>query len=304
MWAFVILGAGLPAYLAQSVGRGALQGRLRFEALALTFLVEMAVRLVLGITLVAMGFGVVGATIGLSLSFVATWLVVTVLVGRAPSGGTLADALPGAELRAYAGLVSVLLLAQIVANNSDVLVGKASLDPEAAGVYAAVALVGRAIFYLAWSVATVVFPVAAAAEPGQGGVLRGGLLVVGTLGGVCSLGALLVGGPVLGLVLGGEYSGVSGLLAGYAVATTLFALANLAASVRLAQGRVDVSWLVMAGALLQVALLAIWRADATELVRAQVLAMGVLVVGISAHHVLVVRRDTPSPQDRPEGAVP
>lgn len=300
-WPFVVLAAGLPCYLAQSVGRGALQGTLRFEALALTFLVEMVVRLVVGILLVALGYGVMGATIGLSLSLVATWAVVAVLVGRVPAQ-RVADALSGTELRTYAGLVSVLLLAQIVANNSDVLVAKASLSPEAAGVYAAVALVGRAIFYLAWSVATVVFPVAAAAEPGKSGVLRGGLLIVGALGSACALGGLLVGGPILEIVLGEDYGGVSRLLAGYAVATTLFALANLAASVRLAQGRVDASWLVMAGAVLQVALLLVLRGDATELVWAQVLAMTALVVGVSTHHALVVRREghqTPEPTPDP-----
>jgi O-antigen/teichoic acid export membrane protein len=297
-WPFVVLAAGLPCYLAQSVGRGALQGTLRFEALALTFLVEMVVRLVVGILLVALGYGVMGATIGLSLSLVATWAVVAVLVGRVPAQ-RVADALSGTELRTYAGLVSVLLLAQIVANNSDVLVAKASLSPEAAGVYAAVALVGRAIFYLAWSVATVVFPVAAAAEPGKSGVLRGGLLIVGALGSACALGGLLVGGPILEIVLGEDYGGVSRLLAGYAVATTLFALANLAASVRLAQGRVDASWLVMAGAVLQVALLLALRGDATELVWAQVVAMTALVVGVSSHHALVVRREQRPAPDQP-----
>lgn len=289
---FVVLGVGLPAYLAQSVGRGALQGRLRFGALALTFVVEMLVRLVLGVVLVEAGLGVVGATLGLTASFVATWLVVTRLLGPLdqPATAPATGLVPAAELRGYAGLVSVLLLAQIVANNSDVLVAKAALDPERAGVYAAVALVGRAVFFVAWSVATVVFPVSAAAAPGASRVLRGGLLVVAALGAACTLGALLLGDPVLRLLLGEGYGGVAGLLAAYAGATTLFALANLVASVRLSQGDVAASWLVLGGAVLQVGLLALWHADATGLVRAQVVAMAVLVLALSVQAVAAARR--------------
>ena len=75
-WPFVILGLGMPFYLAQGVGRGVLQGRLKFGSLAMTYVVEMVARLGVSVLAVVLGFGVSGATFGLSVSFVATWLAV------------------------------------------------------------------------------------------------------------------------------------------------------------------------------------------------------------------------------------
>ncbi|MGL1553629.1 hypothetical protein ACSTHM_23635, partial [Vibrio parahaemolyticus] len=72
-------------------------------------------------------------------------------VARA-SNGPVSGAIDPREVRAYVGMVSILLVGQIIANNSDILVSKAVFAPADAGVYAAVALVGRAVFFLAWSV--------------------------------------------------------------------------------------------------------------------------------------------------------
>ena len=278
-WPFVILGVGMPFYLMQSVGRGVMQGRLRFRELAASYVVEMIVRLGGGIALVALGFGVNGATIGLSVSFIATSIAVR-LLGRSPAG-KVSPAVDLVEVRRYAALVSVLLLGQLLTNNSDVFAAKIFFEPAAAGVYAAIALVGRAVFYLAWSVATVVFPVVArrhASGGDTGSLLRGGIIAVGAIGAVCSLGALLLGGPVLGVILGPAYSDLSVPLAAYAATTTLFAIANLVASHELSQGTNIQSRLLLGASVVQVALLLIWHDGTAQLIQAQFVAM-VLLLG-------------------------
>ncbi len=298
---FVVLGAGMPFYLVQSVGRGVMQGRLRFRPLAVTFVAEMVVRLGLGALLVALGFGVVGATIGLAASFVATWFVVHVVSGaHRPATGPRPDL---HEVRAYVGFTSVLLIGQMIANNSDVLVAKAFLSPTAAGIFAAVALIGRAVFFLSWSVATVVFPAVAARQAGGGntdGLLRGGILAVAGIGAVCAVAALLVGGPVLGVVLGPAYEGLSGLLALYAGMTTLFAVGNLIASHQLSLGNVRPSWLLLGGALLGLVLLLTRHGSAAELIQAQLIAMTVLLVVLTLDRLRGARTSGPAPTSPPE----
>ena len=295
-WPFVILACGIPFYLQCAVGRGTLQGRLRFVPLAVTFLVEMAVRLSVGSGLVLLGMGVDGATAGLALSLVAAWVTVMlfrpgpsrarrIIEGRVDvSPETRADL---GEVRAYAAFVSVLLVGQMVINNSDVLIAKASLAPFDAGLYSAVALIGRAVFFLSWSVATVVFPVVALRHAkGESGhrVLAGGIVAVLGIGSVCVVGALLFGGPVLGVVLGPDYSGLSGSLAVYALATTLFAVASLIASQHLATGRIRESWVVLAGAGLQFVLLLLWHNSMAQLIGAQLVAMSLLLAAVVISH--------------------
>lgn len=278
---FVILAAGIPFWLVQAVGRGVMQARLMFPALAFSFVIEMVTRVGLGVLLVSAGLGVPGATTALSVSFVVTCAAVT--VASRSNHHCTGPGIDGAQVRSYAGLVSVLLVGQIIANNSDIFVAKAFFTPSQAGIYAAVALVGRAVFFLAWSVATVVFPVVArrhAAGRESSAVLRGGILAVVAIGAVCSLAALWLGGPVLAVVLGPAYGDLSVPLAAYAGMTTLFAVGNLVASFRLSQSRVTESWILLSAALLQLAMLLVWHSTLFTLIAVQYVAMGAMLAAL------------------------
>jgi len=106
-------------------------------------------------------------------------------------------------------------------------------------------------------------------------------------------GALLFGGPVLGVVLGPEYSGLSGPLAFYALATTLFAVACLIASQHLATGRIRESWVVLAGAGLQIVLLLLWHNSIAQLIAAQLVTMSVLLAAVVISHFAPYRGSAP-----------
>ncbi len=282
-WPFALLGIGMPFYLAQGVGRGVLQGHLDFGPLASTFVVEMVVRLGVAVPLVAAGFGVVGATAGLTASFVTTWIHVRVLTRSGRDRQARLATGRRAEMVAYAGPVALLLLGQIIINNGDVLIAKRFLDPDTAGVYAAIALVGRAVFFLSWSVATTLFPASAqrdAAGESSDGLLWGGLGIVAALGACFAVGGWTLGGLVLGEVFGPEYSEVSTPLGWYALATSLFAMANLIVSHHLAMGRLREAIVLLAGAGLQTVLLLVGRGSIDSLIQAQVIAMGLLLVGV------------------------
>lgn len=292
---FVILGLGMPFYLVQAVGRGVMQGQMAFTRLAATFVVEMLVRVSIGVSLVALGLGVEGATVGLTVSFIAVWIHVQWLTEQTP-GSPLTTAVRG-DLAAYATPVAVLLFGQIVINNGDVLIAKRFLDPETAGIYAAIALVGRAVFFLSWSVATTLFPAAAQRdERGEGtdGLLYAGLGVVALMGVAFVCGARILGGPVLGRVFGPEYADVSSPLSWYAFATSLFAMANLIVSHHLAMGRRRESVVLVGGSAVQTVLLFTGRSSIDSLISAQVTAMALLLAAVAASHLFGVRRTSPT----------
>lgn len=284
---FIILGVGMPFYLAQAVGRGILQGELRFATLATTFVVEMVVRVSLGISLVAAGFGVEGATVALTASFIATWVHVR-WVNRGRPAGRLDQHSLRPVLR-YAAPVGLLLLAQIIINNGDVLIAKRFLDPFTAGIYAAIALVGRAVFFLSWSVATTLFPASAQRHESGGqanGLMWAGCGVLVAIGVAATGGAGLLGGTVLGRVFGPEYADVSRPLAWYAMATSLFAIANLIATHHLSTGRIREALVLLVGGGLQTSLLLAGRHNIDSLVQAQVIAMSLLLIMVLSSHFL------------------
>ncbi|MGT2425493.1 oligosaccharide flippase family protein [Amnibacterium kyonggiense] len=138
---FVVLAATLPVFLVQAVHRGALQGRQRSGRLALSYGVEAAVRLVSCLLLVQAGAGAVGVAAAVAVSMVASSCV-----ARTPSerGSSSAGEAPSwAEIRSTAGNALLLLLAQVLLLNTDVLLAKAWFPPSVAGTYAVAALLGR-----------------------------------------------------------------------------------------------------------------------------------------------------------------
>lgn len=276
-WPFVILGVGMPFYLAQGVGRGVLQGRLKFAALAMTYVVEMVVRLGVSVLLVVLGFGVSGATFGLSVSFVATWLAVRRAEGKRAPGAAPVDQLR--SVITYTGPVAVLLVGQIIINNGDVLIVKRFFEPELAGAYAGVALIGRAVFFLSWSIVTTIFP--ATTQRDEAGSDSAGLVAAGmgaiTLIGAVSVGAAVIAGEsAMRQVFGDEYTVVASYLPWYAFATSLFALANLMASYDLSIGRSTGPRLLIVGAVVQSTLLIAMSGELAGIIRAQVISMAAL----------------------------
>ena len=283
-WLFVILGVTLPFFAIQSAYRGLLQGRLKFSSLASTFLVEAAVRLVASLGLVLLGFGVTGATIGLGVSFVATWAVSKYLVVKTVdlAGEVAANPLLQKQIQAFIAPTAVLLFAQIIINNGDVLVTKSSFDPTEAGIYAAVALIGRAVFFLSWSVVQAFFPVASANanDPASSAkVMRLGLAVVAGMCILMTAGVAVLGDWFLVTALGEEFAGQRNVLVGYAAATSMFAASNYLASHKLAEGSSLVAKWLVGVAILQTVLMVVMSDSSSSIVNAQLIAMGCGLVG-------------------------
>lgn len=291
-WPFVILGVGVPIYFAQGVDRGVLQGIMRFGVLALSYQAEMWARLFLGIVLVAAGFAVNGAVASLTLSFVATWLVARTVRRGLPPG----PALPADQVRDalhYAAPVAVALLGQILINNSDVLLVKHYFAPEDAGQYAALALIGRIVFFATWSVVMVLLPSVAQREE-QGLPHRHLLwLSLGLVGAasVAVVGACYFGGEwVLQILFGDEYLAVAPLLWLYALATTLFAVANVFITYGLSLGRRGGSWLALAAGCVQIAGVMLFHQSLAQVVWVQITAMSGLVFVLAGQALWSSRR--------------
>jgi len=167
---FVVIGIGLPIYLAQAVMRGALQGDLRLGRLAVSYAVEAATRVGIALVMLALGFGVIGAAVAISLSFVASAIaarhrVVTATPGKHAGPGATETEEGG--LAAVSVAATVLLVGQVVIANGDVVLAKAVMAPEAAGAYAAAAVIGRGLYFLSWAVVHSTFPIVARAKGAQ-----------------------------------------------------------------------------------------------------------------------------------------
>lgn len=290
---FVVIGIGLPVYLAQAVMRGALQGDLRLGRLAISYAVEAVTRVGIALVMLALGFGVIGAAVAISVSFVASALVVRHRVATATHGERDTTSAAPPATAAVSVAATVLLVGQVVIANGDVVLAKALMSPEAAGGYAAAAVIGRGLFFLSWAVVHSTFPVIARAEntaERRAASSRALAMVVST----CTIGILglaLVGETLAPLLLGEAYTDAVDILVPYAIATTLFAVANLIASLDLAAGRWRAPVALLLGAALQTLLLITFGTTPMAMALSQVAAMAVTGLLVGGAHLCDNRSD-------------
>lgn len=281
-WPFVIFGAFLPFYLLQGVDRGLLQGRTQFGRLAATYQTEMWSRLAFSLLFVALGWGVSGAVLGIGLSFVATWAM-TQQIGRQLPKPQPVPASIQKELLLFTGPVLVAQLGQILINNGDILIVKRFFPAEEAGMYAALALIGRMVFFATWSIVTAMFPIVAqrfqrgeAHRPlfyaSLGLVLAGSLLIIGA--------TALFPHQIVHLLFGEAYQGIAPLLWVYALATMFYALANVVITYRLSIGSAGGVYLAIIAGIAQTAMLWFWHESLAQVVWVQVALMGFLFLAL------------------------
>ncbi len=273
---FLILALGIPAYLCLAVDRGLRQAASQFRRLAASYVIEAAVRVAAASGLVALGFGVNGATWGLTASFVASWLVVR----RPTTGNRRHRTAVNISVWRSVGPVGLLLMGQVIINNGDVLLAKWAFRPDEAGAYIAVALVGRAVFFGSWAIVQAFFPAAVKeSDTDDSAVLTFGVILVAGFSTIAA-GFLFVAGPFICSVLFGPgYSDVAPLLGPYAVAAGLFAVMNLLATLDVARNRWASSVVVLIAGVVQVVTLKSFASSAAQMVWFQVgIMFGALVV--------------------------
>jgi O-antigen/teichoic acid export membrane protein len=281
LWPFVILSIGLPIYFVQGVDRGILQGQMRFGILSLSYQAEMWVRLVTAVLFVAIGWSINGAVGGITLSFFATWLVARKAKDKLDSKQSLTNTEQTA-VKLFAWPVIISQLSQILINNSDILIVKRFFISEEAGLYAALALIGRIVFFATWSVVTVLFPIVAQkhqkGEPHRH-MLAISLGLVGAISLIIMLAAIIMPETIINILFGSAYLSVAPLLWLYALATTLYAMANVVINYRLSTNNGLGTTLALFGGVTQVVGLWLFHATLRQVVIAQIYIMtGLFVV--------------------------
>ena len=279
---FIIFGLAMPFSLLQGVERGILQGQTRFQILAVSYQVEMWTRLLVSIGLVALGMSVNGAVTGISLSFFFTWLTARLSV-RDVFGRVEITKAVRLELTAFAMPVLVSQLGQILINNSDVILVKRYYEAGQAGQYAALALIGRIVFFATWSVVTTMFPIVAQkqkmGEP-HGHLLWLSLGIVMAVSAPIVLLTIFVPEWIVRILFGAQYLGIAPLLWLYALSTSLYASANVVINYRLSLGRGQETRFAIAAGVAQVAGIILFHGSLAQVVYVQVVVMAVLFVSL------------------------
>jgi O-antigen/teichoic acid export membrane protein len=221
----IVLAAGVAFYVPLGVRRGGFQGVCAFSRLTVNFVVEVLLKFFGAIVLIELGYGVQGAVAAIAASVVLAYFLpfTPAELKASPEPGQTASFREGMQ-------AIVFFVGQVVINNVDILLVKHFFQAETAGLYAAIALVGRVVYMLSWSVASAMFPISAGAklEDRNPSVLMVPLTMVLGIALAFSSGLALFPHLALRLVFGGNFNaaahGLEPLLSLYAAATGLYSL--------------------------------------------------------------------------------
>jgi O-antigen/teichoic acid export membrane protein len=238
-WIVILLAMGLAFYVPLGVKRGGLQGICSFGKLSFNFILEVMVKFIGALILIEMGFGVMGVVGAITASEVIAYFF--------PLTPHELEAEPDAAIPASfrEGMQAIVFfVGQVLINNIDILLVKHFFRPEPAGLYAAVAMVGRVLYFASWSVVSVMFPISAGAKPRESNVSVLVVPLVFVL--AISIAFILLMDYVPGLVIhifGPEYTQVSPLLSLYASATGAYALSMVLIAFEMSRRIANTGWL-------------------------------------------------------------
>jgi len=279
----------VPFFVRMGVDRGLLQGIEGYFWLSSAYLSEAVIRLGVGVllcyVLLSVGRSLDGAIWGLAQSMIVTWFISWLAIRHFINHKKISEAKQVNDQQQewiHLGWITGLaLIGQMMITNSDFLLVKNFFSPEDAGLYAAVSVLGRIVYFGALPLTIVLVPLIARRQALNIPTRPILVLLVGGGIGVCSLLiliALIFAPNVLGLLYGDVYVGAADLLAPYALAASLYTLTNLVITYQLALGRGGETWLPIIAGVAQIVLVVLFHDSLIQVITIQIVLMSVLFV--------------------------
>jgi O-antigen/teichoic acid export membrane protein len=294
-----LIAIGAAFYVPLGSRRGYIQGAYGFRSLSTSLVLEGVVRLCGSLLLVAAGFGVKGVIAANAAAIAVAYFA------AAPK---LPPPVPNQLRLAYALRESmqaiVFFAGQVLINNCDIVLVKHFFTPAMAGLYAAVAMVGRVIFAFSQAVVNSMFPLVAGTgdeERKDLKVIATSLLLVLSIG--CSVALALRFAPAgiwttffgPGFKIAGKY-GLPYLLSLYAVTTVIYCLSVVMITYEMSYKIANTSWIQLAFSGLLVAGLCEFHSSLREVILVQLILMVALLILVASPFVINSRIGSKSVQ--------
>ena len=276
-----LLAIGAAFYVPLGPRRGYIQGTFGFHRLAANLIVEGAVRLGGSYALILGGYGVRGVIAANSAATVVAYLAVSPrLAARVPN--------PLQSRYAFREISQAVIFysGQMLIGNCGIVLVNHFFPANRAGLYAAIAMVGRVIFTMSSAVVNTTFPLVAGTNEEE----RRDLRVIATslmlvLGSGAALAVALAFAPAWvwtslfgsGFRLEGKYD-LSYLLALYAVTTVVYCLSSVIITFEMSYKIANTSWVQLAFSGLLVLSITLFHNSLRQVILVQLILMAVLFV--------------------------
>jgi len=280
----VLLAIGAAFYVPLGSQRGYLQGAYGFRRLAMNIVLEALVRFCGSLLLIRLGFGVPGVIAANAAAVAAAYLA---------TGPRFAAAVPTALglPDAFREVLQAVVFCggQALINNCDIVLVKHFFPATAAGLYAAVSLVGRVIFFFCYAVVNTMFPLMAGArkeERNNHKLLATSLLTVLAIGSTLALSLRFAPAGIWTSLFGPQFEiagkyGLPYLLALYAASTVIYSLSVVMITYEMSYKIANTSWVQLAFSGVVVAGICRYHSSLRQIIWVQLVVMSVLFVVVA-----------------------
>lgn len=300
-----LLAVGAAFYVPLGSRRGYIQGICAFRGLATNLVLEGIMRLGGSLAAVTMGYGVRGVIAANSAA-----VAVAYLAAIRKGAHRRRSPLPFRVALRETAQAAIFLSGQVLINNCDIVLVKHFFESREAGLYAAVAMVGRVIFTFCQAVVNSMFPLVAGtrAEERRGfKVIATALLMVLAIGSVLALTLRLAPASLWttffgsGFAIPGKY-GMPYLLAMYATNTILYCLSVVVITYEMSYRIANTSWVQLAASGIIIAGICRYHHSLREVIWVQLIVMVVLLAVVAVPFFLRTAADESEEAARPGGS--
>lgn len=279
---FTIFGLGVPIYFIMSINRGFYQGQNKLKRLSITYQSEMISRLLFTLIIIYL-FTIqssIGIAIGIFISFFFGLIPINTKIFSLDHKAVITSDTTKPIIHFFL-LTAFYELTQIIINNSDILLVKHYFNAIDSGLYASLALIGRMVYFIAWMFVMLLLPdVIRLKKEGKNTkpILFKYVLYISIIAFCIITTCFFFPELIVRLFFGKEYLPIASLLWKYAIATSMFAIANIFAYYYLSLERYIPVIITGLLGLLQVVLIIFYHKSLEEVVFVQIIAMIILLI--------------------------
>jgi O-antigen/teichoic acid export membrane protein len=286
---YILLSGFIICFSYMSLANNAfLQSLLRFGRIAFILSFSSLIKLISGFILVFSGFKVFGglfAILLMSISILVIGFIFLRFLFKKVNRGKITISVT--EILAYAAPTTLAMLALTSFISIDVILVKHFFDPDSAGLYSGLSLMGKVIFYFSLPIPMVMFPLIVKRH--SSGKKVNSLFY---------LGILMVLTPSIGITVfyflfpqfainfflgGGEYLRVASLIGLFGIFLTIFNLVHVFVYFFLSLKHTKIAWVVALGAICQIVLISLFHSSFYQVITVSIVAMFVVLLPLIAY---------------------
>lgn len=155
-WYIIVLSFSLVFVFAIPVNLGTLRGLQRFVPLGLTGGIAAFLKFSLAVLLVYLGFGLYGGLSSFVIANLFFFFIGLFFLKDLTRAGK--ERIKISNIRSYTGLALLAIVCFAILTNIDVVLAKHYLNPESAGNYSVLSVVGRIVLYMPGGIVIAMFP--------------------------------------------------------------------------------------------------------------------------------------------------